>query len=167
MHYISSQRRKTTTIYGAVCASDISLQLPQANKKQLENESLREFQLRKIRFGLDFLVGTRDEVVLVRDEAGCNYIMVSYRRMLLFFLICWLIFNQPVWLEGKGTLKEEFFGAWQEPEGKQQRGKEAPRGIKKREEQMVKTENEPNDILKPSLGGCWTGKISIPVTWMF
>jgi hypothetical protein len=51
----------------------------------------------------------------------------------------------------------------QELEGKQRRGKEA-RGIKKREGQTVKTENEPNDILKPSLGGCWTSKISNPVT---
>lgn len=52
----------------------------------------------------------------------------------------------------------------QEPEGKQQRGKEA-RGIKKREEQTVKTENEPNDILKPSLGGCWTVWVEAIVTW--
>jgi hypothetical protein len=55
-------------------------------------------------------VGTRDEVVLVRDEAGCNYIMVSYRRMLLFFSHMLLIDFQPASLiRRKRNLKRRVF----------------------------------------------------------
>lgn len=64
-----------------------------------------------------------------------------------------LIDFQPASLirKEKEPWKKSFLVQGEEPKGKQQRVKEAP-GIKKREEQTVKTENEPNDVLKPSLG---------------